>query len=166
MAGFLNIIGKLFGSKYDKDVKEIMPIVQQINEEFEKLNSHSNNQLREKTKELKSEIQEFTKIESEKIKSLKIESEKEISDEEKENLYDEIDKLEQDIVDKTEDILNQILPSAFAIVKETARRLTENETIIVKANDFDRDLSATKDFVSIDGENEIYKNEWTAAGTT
>ncbi|MBT6014100.1 MAG: preprotein translocase subunit SecA [Flavobacteriales bacterium] len=166
MAGFLNIIGKLFGSKYDKDVKEIMPIVQQINEEFEKLNSHSNNQLREKTKELKSEIQEFTKIESEKIKSLKIESEKEISDEEKENLYDEIDKLEQDIVDKTEDILNQILPSAFAIVKETARRLTENETIIVKANDFDRDLSATKDFVSIDGENAIYKNEWTAAGTT
>ena len=72
MAGFLNIIGKLFGSKYDKDVKEIMPIVQQINEEFEKLNSHSNNQLREKTKELKLEIQEFTKIESEKIKSLKL----------------------------------------------------------------------------------------------
>ncbi|MCX6238213.1 MAG: preprotein translocase subunit SecA, partial [Bacteroidia bacterium] len=82
-----------------------------------------------------------------------------------EKLYDRVDKLEEIILKKIEEILNEVLPTAFAIVKDTARRFVENETIVVTATDFDRDLSITKDFVEIDGDKAIYKNEWIAGGT-
>ena len=160
----LNILGKLFGNKYDKDVKSIMPIVDQINKEFYELKDISNDDLRDKTISLKNQVSEFTSSEKEEVENLKKEAESDISPEEKENLYKKIDKNEEEIIKQTEKILFEILPTAFAIVKETARRFTENETITVSATEFDKDLSATKDFVSINGNNAIYKNSWKAAG--
>ena len=160
----LNILGKLFGNKYDKDVKGVMPIVDQINKEFSELKDISNNDLRDKTLFLKKQISEYTSSKKEKIENLKKEAESDISPAEKENLYEEIDKNEEEIIKLTEEILWKILPTSFAIVKETARRFTENESITVTSTEFDKDLAATKDFVSIEGDNAIYKNSWKAAG--
>tara|TARA_B110000211_G_scaffold31243_1_gene31700 strand:- start:830 stop:2299 length:1470 start_codon:yes stop_codon:yes gene_type:complete len=160
----LDIIGKIFGNKYDKDVKDIMPIVEQINKEFSELSTLSNDSLREKTQELKKQISDFTSEQRKEVEKLKIEAEKDISVDEKELLYDKIDSIEEGIITKIEEVLNTLLPTAFAIVKETARRFTENITLSVTASDFDKDLSATKDFVSIDGDQAIYQNSWKAAG--
>ena len=160
----LDIIGKIFGNKYDKDVKDIMPIVEQINKEFSDLSTLSNDSLREKTQELKKQISDFTSEQRKEVEKLKIEAEKDISVDEKELLYDKIDSIEEGVITKIEEVLNTLLPTAFAIVKETARRFTENTTLSVIASDFDKDLSATKDFVSIDGDQAIYQNSWKAAG--
>ena len=124
----LNILGKLFGSKYDKDVKNIMPIVEQINQEFSKFKGISNDDLRDKTISLKKQVFEFTSSEKEEVENLKKEAESDISPKEKEDIYEKIDKAEEEIIKRTEEILSEILPTAFAIVKETARRFTENET--------------------------------------
>ena len=160
----LDIIGKIFGNKYDKDVKNIMPIVEQINSKFSELENISNDQLREKTIVLKKQISEYTSSERENIKSLKEKAESDISPSEKEDLYEQIDKSEEKIIEKTEDILNEVLPIAFAIVKETARRFTLIKNLSVTATKFDKDLAAEKDFVSIDGNQAIYRNNWKAAG--
>ena len=160
----LNILGKLFGNKYDKDVKAVMPIVYQINKEFSELKELSNDDLRNKTLSLKKQVSEFTSSEKEEVENLKKEAESDISPEEKESLYEKIDKAEEEIIKKTEEVLSDILPTAFAVVKETARRFTENEAITVTSTEFDKDLAATKDFVSIEGDNAIYKNSWKAAG--
>ena len=159
-----NIISKLFGSKYEKDVKNIMPIVEQINNEFSKLQSIGNDELREMTQKLKKEISDFISEDKKEISKLKTEAEKDIPAEKKEELYDQIDSTEENIINKLEDILNKILPTAFAIVKETSRRFKENNTLKVTATDFDKDLAANKDFVHIEGDNAIYKNSWKAAG--
>ena len=114
MADLLNIIGKLFGNKYDKDVKEITPLVDKINKEFAKLNSLSNDELRAKTTEFKNQITEFISKDKEKITNLKEKSElSETSSEEKEQLYKQIDALEKNVIEKIEEILNTILPKAF-----------------------------------------------------
>ena len=160
----LDIIGKIFGNKYDKDVKNIMPIVEQINSKFSELENISNDQLREKTIVLKKQISEYTSSERENIKSLKEKAESDIFPSEKEDLYEQIDKSEEKIIEKTEDILNEVLPIAFAIVKETARRFTLIKNLSVTATKFDKDLAAEKDFVSIDGNQAIYRNNWKAAG--
>tara|TARA_B100001540_G_scaffold311380_1_gene330736 strand:- start:2633 stop:5959 length:3327 start_codon:yes stop_codon:yes gene_type:complete len=160
----LDIIGKIFGNKYDKDVKNIMPIVDQINSKFYELENISNDQLREKTIVLKNQIAEHTSSEREEIKSLKEKAESDISPAEKEDLYEQIDTAEEKIIEKIEEILNEILPTAFAIVKETARRFTLNKTLSVTATEFDKNLSAKKDFVSIEGNHAIYRNNWKAAG--
>ncbi len=166
MAGLLGILGKLFGNKYDKDVKEITPLVDKINEEFSKLSSLSNNELREKTTEFKKQISDFISEEKSKIETLKEKSNlTETKTEEKEDLYKEIDALEKTIIDKIEKILNTVLPQAFAVVKETAKRFTENESIDVTANKNDTELAATKDFVSINGDTATYQTTWDAAGT-
>ena len=102
----LNIIGKLFGNKYDKDVKSIMPIVELINKEYSELKKLSNDELRNKTISLKKQITEFTSSEKEKVKILKKEAESDISPEEKENLYERIDQDEETIVKKTEEVLS------------------------------------------------------------
>ena len=125
----LNILGKIFGNKYDKDVKNIMPIVKQINDKYSSFSSLNNDQLRSKTKELKNKISEHIKTEKEEISSLKEKAESDISAEEKETLYDQIDKKEVLVIEKLEEVLSEILPTAFAVVKETARRFTENEEI-------------------------------------
>ena len=166
MAGLLGILGKLFGNKYDKDVKEITPLVDKINEEFSKLSSLSNNELREKTTEFKKQISDFISEEKSKIETLKEKSNlTETKTEEKEELYKEIDALEKTVIDKIEKILNTVLPQAFAVVKETAKRFTENESIDVTASKNDTELAATKDFVSINGDTATYQTTWDAAGT-
>ena len=166
MAGLLGILGKLFGNKYDKDVKEITPLVDKINEEFSKLSSLSNNELREKTTEFKKQISDFISEEKSKIETLKEKSNlTETKTEEKEDLYKEIDALEKTVIDKIEKILNTVLPQAFAVVKETAKRFTENESIDVTASKNDTELAATKDFVSINGDTATYQTTWDAAGT-
>ncbi len=166
MAGLLNILGKLFGNKYDKDIKQITPIIEDIKIEYSKLNNLSNDELRLKTTEFKNKISSFINHEKEKISTLKNKAESNsTSTEEKENIYKEIDVLEENIVSKIEEILNRILPQAFAVIKETAKRFTENDSIEVTANENDKEIAATKDFVSIENEKATYKTNWDAAGT-
>ena len=166
MAGLLTILGKLFGNKYEKDIKGITPLVDKINEEFSKLSSLSNNELREKTAKFKKQISDFINEDNSKIKTLKEKSNlTETTTEEKEELYKEIDALEKIVIDKIETILNTILPEAFAVVKETAKRFTENDSIDVTASKNDTELAATKDFVSINGDTATYQTTWDAAGT-
>ena len=166
MAGLLNIISKLFGNKYDKDVKEITPIIEKINIEFSKLSILTNDDLRKKTSEFKNQITDFTSNEKQEIEELKKEASLSTTPtDEKEVLYKKIDSLEELIITKTEELLNLILPQAFAVVKETAKRFAENDEIIVTATQNDKELAATKDFVSIKAENALYKTSWDAAGT-
>ena len=166
MAGLLNIISKLFGNKYDKDVKEITPIIEKINFEFSKLSTLTNDDLREKTSDFKNQITDFTSNEKQEIEELKKEANLATTPtDEKEGLYKKIDLLEELIITKTEEVLNLILPQAFAVVKETAKRFAENDEVIVTATQNDKELAATKDFVSITSENASYKTSWDAAGT-
>ncbi len=164
MAGFLNILGKLFGNKYDKDVAEITPIVEAINKQYETLNTLTNDELRNKTKEFKSQINDFVEEEREKVKLLKSKSNT-ASAQEMEGLYKEIDELEKIITQKIEEVLNIILPSAFAVVKETSRRFCENDSIEVTASENDKEIATYQDFVNIIGEKAIYLTNWNAAGT-
>ena len=165
MASFLNIIGKLFGNKYDKDIKEITPIVKEINKQFDILSGLSNDQLRGKTQDFKKQIQDYVAIERTQIKDLKEKSQKTTA-QEKEDLYKEIDSLEKVVLEKIEIILNNILPEAFAVVKETARRFSTNESLEVLATENDKELATVKDFISINGEKAIYQTSWDAAGTS
>lgn len=165
MASFLNIIGKLFGNKYDKDIKEITPIVKEINKQFNILSGLSNDQLRGKTQDFKKQIQDYVAIERSQIKDLKEKSQKTTA-QEKEDLYKEIDSLEKVVLEKIEIILNNILPEAFAVVKETARRFSTNESLEVLATENDKELATVKDFVSINGDKAIYQTSWDAAGTS
>ena len=166
MAGLLNIISKLFGNKYDKDVKEITPIIEKINFEFSKLSTLTNDDLRQKTSDFKNQISDFTNNEKQEIEELKKEANlATTTTDEKEGLYKKIDSLEELIITKTEEVLNLILPQAFAVVKETAKRFAENDELIVTATQNDKELAATKDFVSITAENASYKTSWNAAGT-
>tara|TARA_B100001248_G_scaffold108195_1_gene80689 strand:+ start:22587 stop:25901 length:3315 start_codon:yes stop_codon:yes gene_type:complete len=166
MNSFLNILGKLFGNKYEKDVKEIKPVVEQINSEFEKLKNLDNNELRNKTVDLKKQIQEFIAFDKEEIQRLKQKSLlKSTSTQEKEDIYKKIDALQKTVLEKTEEILNKILPTAFAVIKETSRRFAINETIEVLASENDRKLAESKDFISIKNTQAIYQTKWKAAGT-
>ncbi|MBT5089709.1 MAG: preprotein translocase subunit SecA [Flavobacteriales bacterium] len=166
MAGLLNIISKLFGNKYDKDIKEITPIIEKINIEFSKLSALTNDDLREKTSDFKNQITDFTSSEKQEIEELKKEADLSTTPtDEKEGLYKKIDSLEELIITKTEEVLNLILPQAFAVVKETAKRFAENDEVIVTATQNDKELAASKDFVSITAENASYKTSWDAAGT-
>ena len=165
MAGIFNIIAKLFGNKYDKDIKQIRPIVDKIHLEHKKISQLSHDQLRNQTKILKSKINDFVSAERNEITQLKEKSLVDnISSKEKENLYNKIDSLEKKVIDKIEEILESILPTAFAVIKETAQRFKDNREIIVQPNEFDISLASTKDFVSINDNKAIYKNTWSAAG--
>ncbi len=159
------IIGKFFGKKSDKDIEKIKPVLDEINEFNKKILPYSNDKLREETINLKLEIKNFVKVEKEQIKNLKLEIEKEENISEREKKYAIIDNLEEEITKKLEEILNKILPKAFAIVKETARRFNENESLQVSANDFDRNLAAKHRHVIIEKDKAIYKNSWLAGGT-
>ena len=166
MAGLLNIISKLFGNKYEKDVKEITPIIEKINIEFNKLSTLTNDDLRKKTSEFKKQITSFTSEEKQEIDKLKKKANLAgTPTDEKESLYKKIDSLEELIIIKTEEVLKLILPQAFAVVKETAKRFAEDDVVTVTATQNDKELAATKDFVSIIAENASYKTTWDAAGT-
>ncbi|MBA2408001.1 MAG: preprotein translocase subunit SecA, partial [Chitinophagales bacterium] len=163
MFGFITKL--LGGNKSEKDVRTIEPIVEQILEEYEKLSTLSNDELRSKTLDFKERIRAHIHEIDEEIINLKTEAENdEVSFDEKEELYKKIDGLEKDRDDKLEEILNELLPEAFAVMKETARRFTENETLTVTATDLDRDLAARKDFITIDDDKALYRNTWLVRG--
>ncbi|MFN0275216.1 MAG: preprotein translocase subunit SecA, partial [Chitinophagales bacterium] len=160
------LTGIFGGNKHEKDVKAIEPLVTKINQEFQKLASLSNDQLRNKTLEFRARIQEYLKEIDTEIANLKAEVEKLGADDvnEKDAIYKQIDAKRKDRNKEIEKILLEILPEAFAVVKETAKRFSENELLHVTANELDRTLSISKDFVTIQEDKAIYKNEWTAAG--
>ncbi|NLJ21281.1 MAG: preprotein translocase subunit SecA, partial [Bacteroidales bacterium] len=159
-----NFLKKILGNKAQRDLKEIEPIIEKIQAVYPEIKSLSNDDLRARTVALKERIQEFVAPEKNRIQELK-NSIEETEIDLREKIYNEIDKLEKEITDKQEKILNDILPEAFSIMKETARRFAENDEIVVKANDFDRNLAAKHDFVSIEGDEAHYKNEWMAGGS-
>ena len=164
MIGFLS---KMFGgSKSEKDVKAVLPLVSKINQNFQAYQSISNDELRNKTKEFRQRIQDHLKEIDEQITQTNIRAEELPFNDlmGKDGVYQEVDKLKKERDQKIEDILKEILPEAFAVVKETARRFKEHTEIVAKATDLDRDLSVTRDYVSIDGDNAIFKNSWTAGG--
>jgi preprotein translocase subunit SecA len=160
-------IAKLMGgSKSERDVKEIMPYVEAINEHFASYNSLTNDQLRHKTQEFRQRISEYIKDEAAEIEKLKAEAlQPGLSIDDQENIYNEIDALEKAQLKKIEDILLELLPEAFAVVKETARRFTVSTEIKVQATDHDRNLSIRKPNVVINGDQATWKNSWMAAGT-
>ncbi len=163
--GFNDFLGKIFGSKGQRDLKEITPFVESIKAVYDEIKALSNDELRNRTEILKTRIQEYVATEVNRIIELKASIEEtEINLREK--IYVEIDKLEKEITAKYEEVLDQILPEAFSIMKDTARRISENEIVEVTANDFDRDLATRFDFVSISGDKALYKNQWTAGGNT
>ena len=164
MAFVSKVLGKILGNKSERDIKLISPVVSQIKEEYKRVIQLSNDELRAESTKLKQIIAERIKPEEDEIAALKIEAEEaEIQD--TENIYERIDKLEEEIDKKIEEVLNEILPTAFAVVKDTARRFTENKTVEVTANDFDRDLAATRESINIKGDKAIWNNSWLAGGS-
>ncbi len=161
--GFNELIGKLFGNKNTRDMREIQPWVEKVKKAYVEIEKLTNDGLRAKTQELKERIKQSATEENAKIAELKAKVE-ETEIEEREQLFNEIDKLETTVLDKYEVALDEVLPEAFAIVKETARRFTQNGEVVVTATDMDRTLAATKDFVRIEGDNAIYTNHWEAGG--
>ncbi len=158
---------KLFGNKYEKDIKEISPYVDKIKEVYPEIEKLDNDELRAKTEELRQRLNDAAKPLDDKVKELKEKIENEnIPIGQRDKIYKEIDKIEKDVYEVLESEMLNILPEAFAIVKATAKLFKENETIEVTANQFDRDLSTTKDFVEIDGDKAIYQNSWQAGGNT
>lgn len=160
-------ISKIFGNKSDRDIKEVLPRVEKINSFFESYKTLSNDELRAKTSEFQSRIADYLSDIVGEINELKsrIDQELDMSLDEKQDLYDQIDKLKKERNEKLEKVLDDILEEAFAVVKETARRFTENPELEVSASEFDRDLAASKEFVRIEGEKAVWKNTWTAAGS-
>lgn len=162
---FLNSVLKVFvGDKSKQDVKAITPIVDKI-KSFEKaLSALSHDQLRAKTDEFKAIIAETREPFYSKIEALKTEAEATEDIDKREDIYLAIDKIKDDSYTATEATLNNILPEAFAVVKETAKRFKDNPTITVTANEFDRNLSGDKDFVTLEGDKATWSNSWDAAG--
>ena len=162
---FLNSILKLFiGDKAKKDVKSILPIVKEIKSLEKEISKLSNDELRNQTKKFKLEIEESISETKNKIDELKESVEKTNDFDKKEELYAQIDKNEEECYKITEETLNKILPKAFAVVKETAKRFFDNKEIIVKATEFDREISGEKEYVKLNKENAVWKNSWDAAG--
>ncbi|NTW31790.1 MAG: preprotein translocase subunit SecA, partial [Bacteroidetes bacterium] len=164
----LNALKKFFGNKSDRDMKEIAPLAAKIPIEYEVISKLSNDELRQKTIDFKTQIASHLKEEESEIKELrnKLENDLEIENEEKEKIYQTIDKLEKNITKKIEEILLEILPAAFSVMKETAKRFKENEVVEVTATQMDRDLAATYTNIEIVGDKAQYKNSWIAGGTT
>ena len=161
--GFNNLLKSLFGDKSTRDMKQIQPIVEKVKAAYPEIKALTNDQLRERTKELQKQLQDAVANEKEQIKVLKSKIEDTPIDE-REEIFNQIDKLEKEVLDKYEVVLNEILPVAFSIMKDTARRFAENDEVVVTANDFDRELAATKDFVRIEDDKAIYSNHWMAGG--
>ena len=161
----LNSILKIFvGDKSKQDVKIISPIVKRVISFEKNISQLSNDELRAKTLYFKSTIKDSTKILNDQIKSLESEVESTDDFDKKEELYNNIDKLKDEIYLATEETLDEILPEAYAVIKETAKRFTENTKIKVQANNFDREISGNKEYVNLEGKYAIWNNSWDAAG--
>ncbi len=158
--GFLSSV---FGNKATRDIKAIKPIVEKILEVYPEIQKLDNDALRAKTLEIRQYLQDQVKDERAKIDAIN-EKIQNTDIDRRQPLFDEIDKIESKILDKFEDALNEVLPTVFAIVKDTARRFAENEEVVVTATDFDRELAATKNYVRIEGDKAIWLNHWQAGG--
>lgn len=160
----LNFLNKIFGSKSDKDLKTIQPLVSEILSFYEKFKNLSIDELRNKTNEFRALIEKRTEKVQHEINDLKSQADSSDDVHLKESNYAQIDKKEKEIVKIIEEVLNEILPQAFALIKETSRRLKENKTLTVKASDNDRQLSVSKGYLTVNGDQCIWQNTWTAAG--
>ena len=158
------ILRKVFGSKSDRDMKLVKPFLDKVLAAYGPIDKLSNDELRAKTDELKAKLRECEAPFEKRIQEIKAKLEEDIPVNEKEQLATESDKLVKEEDEQIEKVLEAILPEAFAIMKSTARRFKENETIVVTANDFDKQLSINHDFVTIDGDNAVYRNHWMAGG--
>ena len=159
------VITSLFGKKSDKDVKFILPLVKETLAEQEKIKNISNDALRNNSEIFRKEIKDFIQPEEDKIKQLKIDAEKVgLPVLEKEALFKEVDQLSKTIDNKIEEVLNKILPRAFANIRETSRRFKENNEISVLATEMDKELAGRKDNIEIDGDQAIYSTTWDAGG--
>lgn len=159
-----SILKKVFGSKADRDLKQIRPVLNKVLEAYGPIDKLSNDELRAKTEELKARLRECEAPFEKRIAEIKAKLDEDIPVHEKENLATESDKLVKEEDAEIEKVLEEILPEAFAIMKSTARRFKENATIEVSANDFDRSLSINHDFVHIEGDKAVYQNHWIAGG--
>ncbi|HPS95552.1 MAG: preprotein translocase subunit SecA [Bacteroidales bacterium] len=165
MAIITSLLKKFFGTKADRDLKEIQPFVDKIREVFPGIDKLSNDELREESNKLKRLIAERISEDEARKKEIRAKLEDvKIDVSEKEALATEVDKLSKKIDEKIEEVLLEVLPAAFAIMKSTARRFKENSVIEVKASELDRDLAAKHDFVSIEGDKAIWQNNWMAGG--
>ncbi len=158
------VLGLFLGNKYERDMKEINPYVEKVHTEYAKIKDLTNDQLRDKTQELKKELHSRIADDENKISSLKEKAEDEEDVYRKEEIYTEIDKIEKNIDSKLESILDELLPVAFAIVKETARRFKENEELVVTARQYDKDLAAKRESIIVKGDKAHWKNRWIAGG--
>ena len=163
----LDIFKKLLGSKEKKDEKIFRPYIDKVNAEFAKLSSLSNDALRDKTTEFKARIKAYLKGTEDEIEQLnqQVLDNPEMGFHEKEKIFNEIDKLKKIVDDKIEEVLEEILPEAFAVVKETAKRFAENDYLEVTALDYDKKLAQTKGHIEIKGDKAIWNMSWDAAGT-
>ena len=157
------ILSKLFGNKSTRDMKLIQPWVEKVKAAYPAIQQLDNDGLRAKTKELQHNIQSSADDLKAKIDELKAKIDA-TPIEDRAVIFNQIDKLEEQVLDRMEEALTAALPDAFAIVKDTARRFSENDTIEVTATDFDRELAAMHDFVRIEGDKAIYQNHWLAGG--
>ncbi len=161
--GIAKFLSNLFGTKSDRDIKDIQPIVAAIKAEYERITRLSNDELRNESSLLKLKIRNYIKEEEDEIVALREKAE-EVDLEESEAIFDRIDKLVEIIDEKLEKVLNDVLPTAFSIVKETAKRFNDNDKVEVTANDFDRDLAARYSNVEIAGDKAFWHNRWIAGG--
>ena len=161
---FASVIGKVFGSKADRDYKAVKPILQKILAVYPEIDALSNDELRARSAALRQKLAEVEAPFENRIAEIKEELNKDIPVSEKEKLADESDKLVKDEDEAIEKSLADMLPEAFAIMKSTARRFKENESVVVSATQFDKDLSVGHDFVTIDGDKAVYHNHWMAGG--
>ena len=161
-----NILEKLFGNKSQRDLKAVKPLLDATLKVYPAIASLSNDGLRAKTIEFKEKIRKAVETEETELAQMRgrIEAEYDMPVDEKEGLYKRIDELEKQSYEKTQKTLESILPEAFAVVKETAKRFAESETVEVTATDHDRDLAATHASITIDGDRALYKNHWIAGG--
>lgn len=161
-----SIFKKLLGDKSTRDLKSIKPLLDQTLAAYEKIKLLDNDALRHKTLEFRQKIKDRIAVEEEELLALRVKADdqEDLMPTEKEKLYEQIDRLEKLQYEKTEEVLNEILPEAFSVMKETARRFKENEIVEVTANDMDRELAASRDHVEIKGEKACYRNSWIAGG--
>ena len=161
-----NILTKLFGNKSQRDLKEVKPFLDATLAVYPTIAALDNDGLRAKTIEFKQKIRTAVDAEETELAALRarIDEEYDMPVDEKESLYKRIDDLEKQSYDKTQKVLDQILPEAFAVVKETAKRFATNETVTVTATDHDRDLAATHASITIEGDKAVYQNHWMAGG--
>ena len=162
----LSVLKKVFGDKSTKDLKDISPYVGKVKDAYNEIENLTNDELRTKTAEFKKRIAEYIQEEENEIANLKesMDSNPDMDVDEKEENYLTIDKLTKKSYEKTQEVLNQLLPEAFSVMKETARRFVQNEVVEVTANEFDRELGANQDSVNIKGDKAYYNNNWTAGG--